>query len=578
MDRRNFFKQSLIASGGLILAPLYVSCSDDDLISDKETSLDETGFKIQNFNQGLASFDPTDSSIILWTRFEANTPNITLGWEIATDSNFENLIKKGTILALSEHDYTVNLDIEGLSSNSKFYYRFFEETTKSITVVGQTITLPSTSDNVNQVKLAVTSCANYAAGLFNTYNAMANSNADVIIHLGDYIYEYGEGEYGTNNYTTELDRVHSPSNEIITINDYRERYKQYRSDKNLQLAHQLKPFICVWDDHEITNDSYKDGAQNHQEDEGSYETRKQIAIQVYSEFIPVRSQNGDPSKIYRSFNFGTLLSLHMLDTRIIGRDEQISFNDYFLDDGSFDFVTFTSALENSNKKMLGDDQFSWLSGVINNSSKWQVLGQQVLMAKMLFPAELLILIAQLSSGNASAETFIAFQTSLTELTAIKLRYLQNDPTLTPEEIGRVTTVAPYNLDAWDGYETERKKVIELFSNKNVINLAGDTHNAWFSDITDSLGNTVATELATSSVTSPGLEQLSGADSVSALGFAQALQVLIDDLKYADTSRRGFLSVTFTSASAEANWNFMDTVSSEIYSTVVGNSVSIPANA
>ena len=563
MDRRKFFRQSLMVTGGLVLAPLYVSCSEDDLVTD-EQAVDVTDYTLKNFNQGIASFDPTAESVIIWTRFEGATTNVTLYWEIADDAQFENLLKTGSVEAKSEFDFTVNLDIEGLPSNTKFYYRFYEKETKSITVVGQTITLPSILDTVSEVKLAVASCANYTAGLFNVYNAIANSNADVVVHLGDYIYEYGEGEYGTNAYTDILDRVHSPKNEILTKEDYRQRYKQYRSDKDLQLAHQLKPFICVWDDHEVTNDVYKDGAENHQENEGSYETRKQVAIEVYSEFIPLRSQGGDPSKIYRSFEFGNLLSLHMLDTRIIGREKQLSFNDFFMADGNFDFASLGVALQNPNQKMLGEEQFSWLSGKLNNGSTWQVLGQQVLMARMLFPAELLILIAQLSSGNASAEVFVAFQTSLAELTTLKVRYLQGDPTLTSEEIGRITTVVPYNLDAWDGYAVDREKLLALLSGKNVINLAGDTHNAWFSAITDLDGNKVATELATASVSSPGLEGLTGSEPEAALGFAGALQVLIDDLNYADTSQRGYMSVTFTNASAEATWHFVSTNFEENY--------------
>jgi len=257
-----------------MIAPLYVSCNNDD--DDMDISIPD--LSTDNFFQGVASFDPTSSKVIIWTRFTPDTDvsKVTINWQVASDQNFENVVRSGAFMTDESRDYTVGIDVQDLPSNSKFYYRFFELETETSSVIGETITLPAMGDTMGDIKLAVCSCANYAAGLFNVYGAMANSEADVIVHLGDYIYEYGEGEYGTNENTVALDRVHSPADEIVSLEDYRTRYKQYRSDPQLQLAHQKKPFICVWDDHEITNDAYKEGAENHQDSEGSYEVRKQI--------------------------------------------------------------------------------------------------------------------------------------------------------------------------------------------------------------------------------------------------------------------------------------------------------------
>lgn len=574
MNRRNFFEKSLWAAGGFMIAPMYISCnSDDDIdISIPDLSTD-------NFFEGVASFDPTDSKVIIWTRFTPNagTANITINWQVATDNSFNNVVRSGEFITDEERDYTVAVDVQELPSNSKYYYRFFDLETQTSSVIGETITLPKVGDTVSDIKLAACSCANFAAGLFNVYEAMANSDVDVIIHLGDYIYEYGEGEYGTNENTVALDRVHKPANEILSLSDYRARYKQYRSDKQLQLAHQRKPFICVWDDHEITNDAYVDGAENHQDNEGSYETRKQIAIQVYSEFLPLRST--DPAKIYRTFDFGSILSLHMLDTRIIGRDKQLSYNDFFDPSTGLDAVAFQVALQDPNRTLLGVEQLSWLSGVVSGSSaNWQVLGQQVLMGKMFMPAELLILIGTLVAeigalGSASPDTSAAFQTSLSELTAIKTRLLAGDTTLTAEEIARVQSVVPYNLDAWDGYFVEREQLFAMLGDKKTVCLAGDTHNAWYSQLKDATGKEIGVEFATSSVTSPGFEGFLGVDANQAIGFQQALQIVIDDLQYMDATQRGFLKVTFTESSSQAEWNFINTIAQEEYTVTVGETVS-----
>lgn len=576
MNRRNFFQKSLLATGGLILAPVYISCNNDDV-----APIDLPDLNRENFLEGVASFDPTSTSVVIWTRF---TPSdtvtgqvIDIQWQVAKDENFTEIVRSGNFSTDLSRDYTVAIDVRDLSSDSKFYYRFIELTTATVSVTGETITLPDAGMNPDQVKLAVCSCANYAAGLFNVYYAIANSDVDVVVHLGDYIYEYGEGEYGTNENTVSLGRVHEPANEILSLEDYRTRYKQYRRDPKLQLAHQKKPFICVWDDHEITNDAYKDGAENHDSSEGSYELRKQIAIQVYSEFLPLRSN--DPEKIYRSFDFGSLLSLHMLDTRIIGRDKQMEFATYLDSTGQLDAVAFQQALLDPDRKLLGTEQISWLTSNISSSNaQWQVLGQQVLMGKMFIPAELLLRLGAIlaevgATGSVSSQTAQTFQTTLTELSQIKVRVMQNDPTLTTEEIARVQTTVPYNLDAWDGYFAERELLYASLSGKKVICLAGDTHNAWFSKLVDANNNEVGAEFATSSVTSPGLEVYVGLTAEILAGFEQALELLIDDLDFVDASKRGYLTVSFTSGSVEGQWKFIDTIAQDTFTEIIDQTIS-----
>ena len=428
-----------MASGGIILAPNIISCSEDDNV---QVEYDESQLTVQNFSYGVASFDPSNSGVIIWTRY--TTANVEIIWEVSTQSDFSSILRTGKITTETSRDNTLAIELTELEADQKLYYRFISTSDNSISVVGETITLPT---DATQAKLAVCSCSNYQAGLFNAYDAMANSDADIIVHLGDYFYEYGAGGYGSTAENAFLNRSHEPEGEIISLDDYRTRYKQYRSDTSLQLAHQKKPFICVWDDHEIANDTYKEGAENHDEaTEGSFEVRKQNALQAYSEFLPFsRISADDNSLIYRSVNIGNLVNLVLMDTRLIGRDKQLSITDYFTATG-FDAVAFQTALSDPNRSILGTEQRDWvISEISNSSAKWQVLGQQVLMGKMNVPAELL---TAFGSPN--------FAAILTELVTIKLRYLNNDPTLTPEEIARVTSVIPYNLDAWDGYPVDRE--------------------------------------------------------------------------------------------------------------------------
>ncbi|QNK78443.1 alkaline phosphatase D family protein [Winogradskyella sp. PAMC22761] len=573
-SRRNFIKNAALATGGILLVPNFISCSSDDDFTSGD--IDFTGYTNQNFNEGVASFDPTQSQVIIWTRYTTNLPSITLIWQIATDADFTTIIRDGEVITDSSRDFTAAVEIQNLDADLKLYYRFINTEDESTSPIGETITLPT--GNVNQIKLGVTSCANYAAGLFTVYNAMANSDLDIIVHLGDYIYEYGENEYGTNEYTTALGRTHSPTHETISLDDYRTRYKQYRSDENLKLLHQKKPFICVWDDHEISNDTYKDGAENHQSDEGSFETRKQSALQAYSEYLPAKTN--DISIIYRSFQIGDLVNLVMLDTRLIGRDKQLVITDYFDATGSFDAATFQQEWLDTSRTILGTTQKNWLlNEVSGNSAEWQVIGQQVLMGKMMVPAELLMalttIIAEITAtGSASATSMASFQQQLEELVTLKLRVLANDPSLTEIELARINTVLPYNLDAWDGYPAEREIILEAFADKKVVVLAGDTHNAWSNEVTSNSGNVTVTEFATSSVSSPGFDTYLGSEASFVAGFQQAITILIDDLNYFDSARRGYMEVTFSPGSATSNWIFVDTVFSETYSTQTGNTVTV----
>lgn len=555
--RRKFIQRTLLASGGIILAPNFISCKKDDELTASE--LDTTELIVKNFNQGVASFDPSSSSVILWTRYAS--ANTEIVWEVSTASNFSSILRSGKITTEASRDNTIAIEVTELNENLKLYYRFGNVTENSISVVGETITLPK---EANSVKLAVCSCSNYQAGLFNAYDAMANSDADIIIHLGDYFYEYGAGGYGTTTENISLNRQHEPATEIISLEDYRTRYKQYRSDTNLQLAHQKKPFICVWDDHEIANDTYKNGAENHDETtEGSFEDRKQHALQSYSEYLPFsRQDKNNNSLIYRTINIGNLVNMIMLDTRLVGRDEQLNIANYYTATG-LDSEAFQTDLNDASRSILGATQKDWLlNELAGNTNQWQVLGQQVLMGQMHIPIAMLT-----AFGSAN------FAEILTELVTIKVRMQNNDPTLTNDEKMRVLATVPYNLDAWDGYPTDREQIYQALNGKKIITLAGDTHNAWNNILYASDGTEVGIELATSSISSPGFETYLGTTDAAFIGgFEQALTTLIDGLSYFDASKRGYMMATFTKAAVTSEWIFVDTILSSSYTTNIGHTV------
>ncbi|MEP0985472.1 alkaline phosphatase D family protein [Ekhidna sp.] len=306
------------------------------------------------FYHGVASGDPLYDRVIIWTRVTPNDslPDIDVVWEVSSDENFQEIVKTGTTSTDPSRDYTVKIDVTGLDEGASYFFRFHALGKSSM--VGKTKTA---SKNPKKINLGVVSCSNYEWGYFNAYGALASEELDAIIHLGDYIYEYAPGGYGD----TTLDRSPVPAKEIITLQDYRTRYSQYRLDKDLIAAHANHPFINIWDDHEIANNSYKDGAQNHQADEGNYEDRKNVARQVYYEWIPIREED----KHYRKFQFGELVDLIMLDERLEGRT--------FIADSLGD-----PSLLDSSRTMLGKEQRDWfIENLKVSKAKWKVIGNQV---------------------------------------------------------------------------------------------------------------------------------------------------------------------------------------------------------
>ena len=558
ISRRELIQKSLASFGALSIPVSLTACGSDNNDSTSPTA------KVE-FLHGVASGDPLKDRVILWTRITPQDTSLRLEvvWEIATDDKFTQVINTGKVQTASAQDFTVKVDADKLKSGQTYYYRF--KFGSVISPVGRTKTLPETTSSV---QFAVCSCSNYPAGYFYVYKEMAKQEVDAIIHLGDYIYEYGKDGYATEE-AVKLGRTLAADNdkEIIKLDDYRKRYALYHTDSDLQAAHARHPFIVIWDDHELANDTWKDGAENHQANEGNFLDRKLAALQAYFEWMPIRPVSAtDHLNIYRQFDFGSLVQLTMLDTRILARDKQLDYANYMTASG-LDIAKFQTDLTSTTRTLMGYTQREWLQKKLAQSTAtWNVLGQQVLMAKMLIPAELLLSLSAITSGNVTAETLAKMNQQIIELVTLKVRLKSGDPTLTAAEKARVTTVAPYNLDAWDGYYAEREILYGTLKtlNKKVVVLAGDTHNAWSADLHTQAGDFVGVELATSSVSSPGMEKYLSIPLAQLQQFEMAFTTLIDELNYTNLNQRGYLKVSFTAQQVQADWVFVNSIKEKTY--------------
>jgi alkaline phosphatase D len=451
------------------------------------------------FPYGVASGDPLTDRVILWTRVAADSNTVDVEWRIASDPKLAMVIASGSVRTAAARDFTVKIDASGLDPGTTYYYSF--NVGRHYSPVGRTRTLPSS--DVGRVRLAVVSCSNYPYGFFNVYGRIAaRPDLDAVLHLGDYVYEFENGRYGDG---TKLNRVPQPPGETITLADYRLRYATYRTDPDLQEAHRQHPFITVWDDHELTNNAWRDGALNHQpETEGDWPTRRVAAYRAYQEWMPVREQSGLNPRLYRSFRFGGLVDLIMLDARAL-RDEQVGPDNL-------------AALTDARRTMLGAAQEAWCFDELRASQRsgtaWRLLGQQVLFARM-----------------------------------------------TP--VGQQVR----NADTWDGYQAARERVLDMIAGErinDVVILTGDIHSSWAMDVprspwTDYRASTgersLAVEFSTPAISSPPIfTDGQGRER------AAALKVMLPHLKFMDGENRGYVVLDVTRDRVQTDYVFVPTVS------------------
>ncbi|XOV94332.1 MAG: alkaline phosphatase D family protein [Bacteroidota bacterium] len=441
------------------------------------------------FKHGVASGDPLNDRIIIWTRVTPVDPNapVEVDWEFATDAAFNSILKYGKYTTVSDRDFTVKVDVSGLNPGTKYYYRF--KALGETSVTGKTKTAALYADSL---VFAVVSCSNWEWGYFNAYGRIADrENLDAVIHLGDYIYEYGIGSGDTT-----IGRYNDPPHEIITLDDYRTRYSLYRKDKDLMSVHANHPFIVIWDDHEIANNSYKTGAQNHQEDEGSYETRKAIARKVYYEWMPIR----EGEKLYRKFSFGQLAEVFMLDERLEGRSMQLE----NIEDPEY---------QSTDRSMLGEGQLEWLkTNLSTTESTWKIIGNQVIF------------------------------TDLDRSLVFPNRPRNMD-----------------SWDGYPAEKRDIASSIVENKIHDVIWITGDTHSSWaFNTIVEGVSDKpFAVEFGVTSVSSSNYDERVSIDTVR---MAEELYIKGNPhLKYSNLSEHGYLLLTLSSSRAMAEYYFVDTV-------------------
>ncbi|KQU36474.1 MULTISPECIES: alkaline phosphatase D family protein [unclassified Rhodococcus (in: high G+C Gram-positive bacteria)] len=493
LNRRGFLRTTTLAAGVGAAATLTARTA-----SAQSSSV---------FRHGVASGDPLEDAILLWTRVtptpdatpgSGRGPATTVTWELARDAALTDVVRSGSVVTSADTDHTVKVDVTGLSPATTYHYRFTAAGESS--TVATTRTAPAAEADVARLRFGVVSCANWESGYFSAYRHLAaRQDLDAIIHLGDYIYEYETGGFEGKNGVV---RVHDPVHEIVSLADYRIRHGQYKSDPDLQAAHRGVPWICTWDDHESANDAYATGAENHQPDtEGDWASRKANSVQAYYEWMPVRAAGTANNRhLYRRLRFGTLMELSMLDLRTYRTKQVLPFQG--------------PAVDSPDRTITGADQMAWLTaGLTSSPTQWRIIGNPVMITPTLIPP----LDPEAARG-------------VTQL------------------LGLPAAGVSYNADPWDGYTADRRRLLDAIRTAGVDNtvfITGDIHSSWACDIpVDAAAypaaGTVATELVVTSVTSANIEDfLKVPEHTVGRVAEEAFKAFNHHVKYVDLDTHGF---------------------------------------
>lgn len=490
------------------------------------------------FVHGVASGDPLPDGVVLWTRVTPSAqarpgsglgPPTRVGWEISRDRHFKRVVSRGTRIATTRRDHTVHVDVRGLRADTTYWYRF--EALGATSRIGRTKTAPA-ADARTAVRFGVMSCANYDWGYFAGYRHLAGRrDLDAVLHLGDYIYEYGpEGPLLPGVEPTRV-RAARPRHECTTLADYRVRHGSYKLDRDLQSLHAAHPMIAVWDDHEIANDTWRKGAENHQPEEGAWSARAHAGRRAWLDWLPVRHVDPDDFyRIQRRLRFGELVDLWMLDER--------RFRDEPPQSAQFSYGSVDPAVNDPDRTMLGDAQRHWLTrGLARSTATWKVLGNQV----PFFPLVL-------GAGVPEAVQEI----------------------LAPIEDQLVQPAATAYVDDWNGYAAERKLLIEGMAElDDVVILTGDVHQSFATDIPASTGDyrfdqrSVAVEFVAPGISSPSVQ--TSASQVMP-GSGEALDAILTAnltagnpwVKYSEGFHTGYAVVDFDARRVQCDyWHLAD---------------------
>ncbi|MFJ4808338.1 alkaline phosphatase D family protein [Streptomyces longwoodensis] len=469
------------------------------------------------FLHGVASGDPLPDGILLWTRVTPTAaatpgsgtgPDLEVEWVIALDKALTTVVAKGSVTASAASDHTVKADVRGLQPATDYWFRFSAGGTDS--PVARTRTAPAVDAAVPGLRFGVVSCANWEAGYFSAYRHLAaRSDLDAWLHLGDYVYEYGTGQYGTRDTVV---RPHAPAHEILTLADYRTRHGRYKTDPDLQALHHKAPVVVIWDDHEFANDAWSGGAENHTEGaEGTWTARQAAARQAYFEWMPVRPAIAGTT--YRRLRFGKLADLSLLDLRSF-RSQQVK--------------TGNGGVDDPDRTLTGRAQLDWLkAGLQSSDTTWRLVGNSVMISPF----------------------------AIGSLTADLLKPLA-------ELLGLPKEGLALNTDQWDGYTDDRRELLahlRAHAIRNTVFLTGDIHMAWANDVpvdagTYPLSASAATEFVVTSVTSDNLDDLVKVPegTVSAVA-APLIRAANRHVHWVDTDRHGYGVLDITAARAQMDY-------------------------
>jgi alkaline phosphatase D len=524
---------------------LSTACATQSAPEAKDASASFTDPDI--FRHGVASGDPDTTSVVIWTRVSTGSPIVDVAWNIYEDPEGNSLIASGSRQASADSDYTVKVIADGLQPGQSYYYRF--EAEGEVSRTGRTRTLPVGA--LDSLGIALVSCSNFPFGYFNAYDAIAHDPAiDIVLHTGDYIYEYGGPDGWGQETAAVIGRPHDPPHEIITLADYRQRHAQYKQDAGSRAMHAMHPLICCWDDHESANNPWTGGAQNHQpETEGSWDDRRAASIQAYYEWMPIREPKAGRTRaqFWRSYVFGDLATLLTLETRHTARGKQVDYAEWAPKlNTEEDYEAFhQDVLGDPERHMISSIELTDISEALSSSvakqQPWRVIGNQIPMARMLVPD-----VVGLGVLPAPDEASLEAHRRLAWLGQHGL---------------------PFYTDTWDGYPAAREvfyDTCKASGTSDLLVLTGDSHSFWANHLHDGSGTSMGIELGTSGVTSPGDFVESGFDDETAEALDKAFSDNVPEVVWTDNMHQGYVRVVLRMDMAEASFVAVSTVLKPVY--------------
>ena len=507
------------------------------------TSPNSSKPKSNIFQHGVASGDPAGDSVVLWTRITTDQQTQPVRWVVALDPEFSNTIAEGETLASVDADHTVKVIPTGLEPGQTYFYQFAVDAISSPT--GRTKTLPV--ESLDRLGIALVSCSNFAFGFFNAYAAIAEDDQiDLVLHTGDYIYEYGSDGWGHETANT-IGRPHDPPHETVTLDDYRRRHAQYKTDAGSKAMHAAHPFVACWDDHESTNNPWKDGAQNHQpETEGDWVSRRAASIQAYYEWMPIREPEPGFTReeFWRTYRFGNLATLVTLETRHTARGEQVDYlkhADTIIDEESRD-AFMANVINDPSRKMLSEKMETALSESLALSVEaeqpWRLIGNASPIARMLVPDVVSLGVIpdqKLEEGASFGKYALAWK-------------------------GKWNL--PLYTDTWDGYPAARERFYKLCHNagaQDLLVLTGDSHSFWANELASNDGQPMGLEIGTAGVSSPGDFVETGWSSEISEQLDRTFERELEEVRWTDNFHQGYVRIVLGRDQAKVDYLAVETV-------------------